>query len=154
MLGKLRGGHQEKSAKHMFLGGEERLGGSTPSQSSPTAEEDDALSTVSFQGGIFLSQQLLTHGHSAHCYLERQHITHGQHHSSQLNHFPRLRQESLEGFCRTSSHTSLSEKLHLLPTAGRAARANQAVEKPNPACHVQALPAQHKLVSLGTLISE
>lgn len=118
----------------MILGGRERFGGNTPSQSSSTAE--DALFTVSFQDGIFLSQGLLTHEHSAHCYLERQHVTHGQHHPSQLNHFPHLRQEPLEGFPGTSGHAPLSQEPHLLPTAGSVGRANQAVEKSNPGCHV------------------
>lgn len=140
--------------KHVVLRGGERLGGNTPSRSSPTAEDDDALSTVYFQDRIFLSQVLLTHGHSAHCYLERQHITHGQRHPSQLNHFPHLTQESLEGFSKTSGHAPLSQELHLLPTAGSVGRANQAVEKSNPGCHVRALPTQHKLGSLGTPISE
>lgn len=151
ILGKLRGGRQGKSAKHVVLRGGERLGGNTPSRSSPTSEGDDA---VSFQDGVFLIQGLLTHRHSAHCYLERQHITHGQRHPSQLNHFPRLIQESLEEFSGTSSHTPLSQELHLLPAAGSMGRANQAVEKPNPGCHVRALHTQHNLGSLGILISE
>lgn len=154
ILSKLRGDHQGKLAKHMFLRGGEELGGNTPSLSSLTAEDDDALSTIFFQDGIFRSQWLLAHRHSAHCYLERQHITHAQHHPSQLNHFLHLRQEFLEGFSRTSGHAPLSQELHLLPAAGSVGRANKAVEKPNPACHVRALPTQHKLGSLGTLITE
>lgn len=150
ILGKLRGDHQGKSMKHMVLRGGERPGASW----SISTAEDDALSTVSFQDSIFLSQGLLTHGHSAHCYLKRQHITHSQHHPGQLNHFLHLRQESLEGFSRTSSHTPLSQELHLLSTAGSVGRANQAVEKSNPGCHVRALPTQHKPRSLGTLILE
>lgn len=105
ILGKLRGGHQGKSAKHMVLRGGERLGGNTPSGSSPTAEDNHAQSTVSFQDGIFLSKGLLTDRHSAHCYLERQRITHGQRHPSELNYFPHPRQESLEGFSRNHPAT-------------------------------------------------
>lgn len=118
----------------MELRGGERLGGNTPSWSSPTAEKDNALSTVSFGDGIFLSQGLLTHRHSAPCYLERQHIAHGQRHPSQLNHFPRLRQESLEGFSGTSSHVLLSQELPSSPSCRE--WGGQAVEKPNPGCHV------------------
>lgn len=130
IVGKLRGDHQGKSVKHMVLRGGERPGASW----SISTAEDDALSIISFQDGIFLSQGLLTHGHSAHRYLKRQHITHGQHHPSQLNHFLHLRQESLEGFSRTSSHAPLSQELHLLSTAGSVGRANQAVEKSRMPC--------------------
>lgn len=68
ILSRVRGGCQGKLAKHMFLRGGERLGGNTP-KSSLTAKEDDVLCTFSFQDGIFLRQWLLTHGHSAYCYL-------------------------------------------------------------------------------------
>lgn len=115
----------------MFLRGGERL----PSKSRLTAKEDYILCTFSFQDGIFLRRWLLTHGHSAYCYLKRQHITHGQHHPRQLNHFPHLRQESLDRFSWTSGHVPLSQEFLLLPTARSMGRANQAVEKPYPAMY-------------------
>lgn len=103
-LTKLRGGCRGKSTKHVPQRGRMRLGGNIPSQSSPTAEDNDALSTVSFQDSVFLSQGLLTHRHSAHYYLERQHITHGQRHPSQPNHFPHLRQHSPQHPATLLSH--------------------------------------------------
>lgn len=73
----------------MWSSGKERLGGISPPQSSPTAAGDDVLPVIPSQAGISLSQQLLTHRPSSHHYLERQHITHAQHHQSQLEHlFP------------------------------------------------------------------
>lgn len=91
--------------------------------------------------GVFLSQGLLTQEHSAHCYLERQRITHGQSHPRQLNHLPPLRQQFLEGF---PSHAALPQDLHLLSTAGSTWRANQAVEQSISGCYAQALLAQHQ----------